>query len=153
MSTFQLGIGVVLTVALSSAPLHAQKTQPIKVAVVRPQKGNLERLSVQRGTIQAYESVRLFAKVGGFLKSQNVDIGDRVRKGQVLAVVDVPELEGQVKFDQAGVQQVKARLQRARLSVNTAKADLDAAKGALLQAEAAARSAAAMTQRAFGGIE
>src|SRR5208282_2527663 len=84
----------------------------VPVQVVHPAKGLLKRLSTQPGSIQAYEKVRIFAKVPGFLKWQNVvtekgerplDIDERVKKGQKLAVVDVPELEAQLKRNKAGV--------------------------------------------------
>src|ERR1051325_9607359 len=74
---------------------HAEDPPPkdlsVPVKVIHPIKGQ-ERLSTQPGSIQAYESVRIFGKVPGFLKKQWVDIGDRVRKDQELLGVDVPEL-------------------------------------------------------------
>ena len=115
----------------------------VHVTVVRPQKGTLERLSTQPGSIQSYESIRLFAKVAGFLKKQNVDIGDRVKKGDVLAVVDVPELETQSKRDIAAVKQARARVHQMDSRVLSAEADLDAAKAAVTRAEASYKSAGA----------
>ena len=115
----------------------------IPVKVIHPQKGLLERLSTQPGSIQAWESVRLFAKAPGFLEKQTVDIGDRVKKGDVLAVVAVPELEAQVKRNQAAVKQTRARVDQMKARVVCAEADLLAAKAAVTRAEAAARSAAA----------
>ncbi len=114
----------------------------VPVKVVHPHKG-LERLSTQPGTIQAYESVRLFAKVPGFLKKQNVDIGDRVKAGQVLAVLDVPELETQVKRGKAVLAQARSRVVQMKARVNSVSAEQDAAKAAVTQAEATAKSSAA----------
>ena len=127
------------------APVPEQEQHDTKapVQVIHPKKGLLERLSTQPGSIQAYESVRLFAKVPGFLKKQNVDIGDRVKKGDVLAVVDVPELESQMKRNKAGVKQALSRVDQMKARVNSAKADLDAAQAAVTTAQAAAKSAAA----------
>src|SRR4051812_49104554 len=68
------------------------KGKPVVVSYVHPKSGVFERRSTQPGSVQAYESVNLYAKVPGFLKSQSVDIGDVVKRGQVLAVLDVPEL-------------------------------------------------------------
>ena len=95
--------------AVENVSAHEQEPRGagVSVEVIHPKKGSLERLSTQPGSIQPYESVRLFAKVPGFLKKQNVDINDRVKKGEVLAVVDVPELESQLKRNKAGVSRRK----------------------------------------------
>ncbi len=121
----------------------ADETAAIAVTVVNPRKGAMERLTTQPGSVQAFQSVQLFAKVPGFLKSQTVDIGDRVKKNQVLAVVDVPELEKQVQRDKAAVDQAASKVRQAEARVNVAEAELEAAKAALEQAKASARSAKA----------
>src|SRR5689334_2459995 len=48
---------------------------PIRVETVKPQPGGIERTTTQPGTVIAFESARLFAKISGYLKSQAVDIG------------------------------------------------------------------------------
>jgi HlyD family secretion protein len=129
-----------------------QPESKVPVKVIHPAKGLLDRLSTQPGSIQAYESVRLFAKVPGFLKWQNVvtpqgerplDIGDKVKRGQKLAVVDVPELESQLKRAESGIKQAKSRVDQMAARVNSAKANLDALKAAVTRADAAEKSAAA----------
>lgn len=152
-----MGIGVLVVVGLvtgiaywstgrstpaARADEAGSKVKSIPVRFIHPKKGLLKRLSTQPGSVQAYESVRLFAKVPGFLKKQNVDIGDRVKKGNELAVVDVPELEAQVLRNSAAVDQAKAKVRQMKARVNSAKADLDAAKSGVVQAEATAKSAA-----------
>jgi len=120
----------------------AAKAVVVPVKIVHPQKG-LERLSTQPGSIQAYESVRLFAKVPGFMKKQNVDIGDRVKAGQVLAVLDVPELESQVKRGKAVLAQARSRVIQMKARVNSVTAEHEASSAAVTQAEATAKSSAA----------
>ena len=115
----------------------------IPVKVVHAKKGLAQRLSTQPGSIQAWESVHLYAKVPGFLKKQSVDIGDHVKKGDVLAVVDVPELEAQVKRNAAAVRQAQSRVAQMEARVTSARAELVAAKASVTRAEAAEKSAAA----------
>ena len=98
----------------------------LPVTVVHPAKGGLDKTTTQPGTIQAYESVQLFAKVPGFLKSQTVDIGARVKRGEILAVVDVPELEKEVKREKAAVAQERSRVLQMKARVQSAQADLEA---------------------------
>src|SRR5947207_15546831 len=59
--------------------------------VVKPELGGMDRTTMQPGSVVSYESVPLFAAVSGYLKKLNVDIGSRVKAGDVLAVIDVPE--------------------------------------------------------------
>lgn len=63
------------------------------VQVTHPRNGEMDRTTSQPGSIHAFESVQLHVGVSGYLKTLNVDIGDIVKKGEVLAQVDVPELE------------------------------------------------------------
>ena len=112
----------------------------VAVDVVRPQKG-MDYEVEQPGSVHAYETVQLHAKVSGFLKEQKVDIGDRVKKGEVLAVVAVPELDKQLQRNQASLEQAEARVKQMEARVVSARADLEAAKAAEIQADAAHESA------------
>jgi RND family efflux transporter MFP subunit len=110
------------------------------VEVVYPRKGDMDRTTTQPGSVQAFESVDLYAGVSGYLKTQAVDYGSRVKKGDVLATVDVPDLDKQVERDRAGLDQARARVRVAKAQVTSARADLEAAKAAVTEAEATAKS-------------
>ncbi len=56
-----------------------------------------------------YESAALFAKVQGFVKEMRVDLGDRVKKGQVLAVIEAPEVNSRLAASEAFMQSAKAK--------------------------------------------
>lgn len=75
----------------SSADAPSRDQQLLIVEVIKPKPGGLERSTTLPGTVIAFESAQLFAKVPGYLKSQVVDIGDAVHQGQVLAEIDSPE--------------------------------------------------------------
>ncbi len=96
--------------AKSSSP-----RQEVRVDVVTPGQHGLGRKTVQPGTVHAFEYAELYAKTSGYLGEQNVDIGDRVMRGQVLARIEVPELK-------AGVDEAQASLTRA----NSAQAQTEA---------------------------
>ena len=114
-----IGIGAGVYLLKSSFPAAANAGEPaegdgrsgsvpVTVQVTEPQVGGMERTTDQPGTVQAFESAQLYAEVPGFLKTQAVDIGDPVTKGQVLAQIDVPELTKQVQRHKAAVDQAKA---------------------------------------------
>jgi RND family efflux transporter MFP subunit len=113
------------------------------VYVASPQAGGMDRTTTQPGTVVADKSVPLFAAVSGYLKTLNVDIGDRVKEGQVLAVIAVPELEKQLKLDKAAVKRADKKVDQVRALKEVYRADLLAAKASVKQTEAAAKSAEA----------
>jgi multidrug efflux pump subunit AcrA (membrane-fusion protein) len=109
----------------------------------QPKNGDARRLSTLPATIQAFESVRLFAKVPGYLKKQTIDIGDRVKRGQVLAVLDVPDLEAQLQSESAALDRERSRVAQAKSRISGVEAELKAAMLAVTQAETNAKTAAA----------
>jgi RND family efflux transporter MFP subunit len=70
------------------------------------------------GTLQAYISAPIHARVAGYLESWHADIGTRVRAGQLLAQIDTPELDQQLLQAEAGLETAKAQ---ARLADTTAR--------------------------------
>jgi HlyD family secretion protein len=113
------------------------------VSVVRPRAGDMDRTTTQPGTVQSYEFASLYAGVSGYLKTQTVDIGDRVKTGQVLVTVDVPDLDKQVQKCKASLEQANARVTQMQAHVTSARADLKAADAGVILAEANAKSKAA----------
>jgi len=70
------------------------------------------------GHLDAWIATPIHARVSGYLKQWNVDIGDKVKAGQILALIDTPELDQQ--FEQAKAQLVRAQAS-VRLADTTAK--------------------------------
>lgn len=79
---------------------------------------------VMPATIQAFFVTDLYAKNSGFILQVNHDLGDRVEKGQLLAVIDNPELQAQFDKAQAAVQQTQAALEVAKRQLAGMQADL-----------------------------
>ena len=73
----------------------AEESAPI-VATVAPTRSALGEELVLPGTVQAYSEARIYARTNGYLKSWLVDIGSAVRKGQLLAEIDTPEVDQQL---------------------------------------------------------
>jgi RND family efflux transporter MFP subunit len=75
------------------------------------------------GEFLPYQEVDLHAKVAGYIKNIGVDIGDHVREGQVLAVLEIPELTAQLESASAGVRHSQEEIIRAQNDVARAEAD------------------------------
>jgi multidrug efflux pump subunit AcrA (membrane-fusion protein) len=75
------------------------------------------------GTVQAFYATDLFAKESGYISQINADIGDQVKKNQVLAVIETPELQQQLMRSRAAVQQAAAALDVAKRRLTGLEAD------------------------------
>jgi RND family efflux transporter MFP subunit len=117
--------------------------EPLHVDVIHPTKGGMERTTTQPGTLQAFESVQLYAAVSGYLLKQTVDIGDQVKRDQLLIKVDVPELEKQILRYKAEIEQARSRVSQMEARILTAEAEKKASEAAVVQADATAKSTAA----------
>jgi RND family efflux transporter MFP subunit len=91
-----------------------------KVIVVKPKGGGMERTTKQPGTVHAFDYAQLYAKVSGYVDKVYVDRGSRVKMGDVLIELYVPELV-------AAVEQARASLERANAAVVQAKARVTSA--------------------------
>lgn len=120
----------------------------MRVDVVHPQAGGSARSVEVPGTVRAFDFANLYARVSGFLKAQSVDIGDKVKKGQLLAELDVPELEEELQRYRAQLGLAEAQLKQRDAAIKTAIADADVAEMTVRQAEAeVGRAVAARTFR------
>jgi HlyD family secretion protein len=112
------------------------KSAAAKVETIVPTKGGLTRRTSQPGSAHSFESADLYAKVSGFLKTQAVDIGSHVKKGDLVAEIDVPELVEDVEGAAAAYQQALAEVTQADARVDNAIADHRAAQSRVAQAQA-----------------
>src|SRR5579883_2384702 len=91
------------------------------VSVIHPKHGALKDEVVLPGNIQAYTDSPIYARASGYLKAWHVDIGGRVKAGQLLAEIDAPELDQQVRQAQSAVTQSEAALEQARANLEQGK--------------------------------
>lgn len=66
------------------------------VAVIAPKSSAKGQALVLPGTLQAWYDARIYARVPGYVKSWSKDIGAHVKQGELLAVIDTPELDQQI---------------------------------------------------------
>ena len=80
------------------------------VQIIHPKRGSPQQEIVLPGNMQAFIDAPIYARTNGYLQSWYFDIGAHVRKGQLLAIIDTPEVDQQ--------------LEQARADLNTAQANL-----------------------------
>src|SRR6267143_3195522 len=111
--------------AASPSPVNSTKADsPPRVEVVRPRRAAVAQRLHTNATLEAFEEADLFAKVSGYLSDVRVDIGDHVKAGQVLAVIDIPEMEQELAEAEAQLESKQRALETARWQVEHSKADL-----------------------------
>lgn len=114
----------------------AGSREPLAVETVRMSEGGIVRTSTQIGSVHAFEEADLFAKVSGYLKVQNVDYGDHVKEGQLLAEIDDPEVVKEADRAASALNQAKAAVKQTAARIDSAIADKKAAEAAVDQARA-----------------
>jgi RND family efflux transporter MFP subunit len=111
--------------AASPSPVNSSKADgPSRVEVVRPRRVMVARRLQTNATLEAFEEADLFAKVSGYLSDVRVDIGDHVKAGQVLAVIDVPEMEQELAEAKAQLESKQSSLELARRQLDHYKANI-----------------------------
>jgi len=129
--TFQVAGTWVVAVLLAAtsacsrprAQTEAASEERATVAVEKVTRGDVSQDLTVAAEFRPYEEIDVHAKVAGFLKSISVDVGDRVQAGQLLAVLEIPELEDELQQDEVAIK-------RAQDEINRASADLDRANSA-----------------------
>ncbi|HEX4346571.1 MAG TPA: efflux RND transporter periplasmic adaptor subunit, partial [Vicinamibacterales bacterium] len=99
---------------------------PPTVAVARIRRGDIAQTLGVAAAFRPFQEIEVHAKVAGYLKRINVDVGDRVKAGQLLAVLEVPELEDQAQQDDAEVKRAEEEINRAKADVERAQAAYEA---------------------------
>src|ERR1700745_3013647 len=124
-----LVVGLSLPAAMSMTACRSKDKTEARAAeiptatVAAVMRGTITRTLNLAGQFQPYQVVDVHAKVSGYIRHIYVDIGDKVRQGQVLAVLEVPELNAQLKGAVAGVAHSKDEITRAQHEVLRAQAE------------------------------
>ncbi len=88
------------------------------VALVSPQKGSKARELVLPGNVDAFETASIHGQVSGYVREWRTDIGAQVHRGDVLAVVDTPELDQRIAVAQSEFAKAKANLSLAKVTAS-----------------------------------
>jgi len=123
IAALSLPIGCLFVACHSHGKSTDAKASEIPSArVATAQRGNLAHTLSLAGQFQPYQVVDVHPKVTGFMEKINVDIGDRVHKGQALALLEIPELNAQLKGTGFEMRRSKDELLRAEHEIKRAEA-------------------------------
>jgi multidrug efflux pump subunit AcrA (membrane-fusion protein) len=128
----------------NAAPAAAPPPAPVSI---KPERKTLHRAIGQPGQIDAFQQTPLYAKIAGYVKEFRVDIGDRVMKDQVLAVLSVPEVDEELAQKVAAVKQTEAEVEQSQKAFEAAKAHHETTQALVQEARAGRSRAAALVKR------
>ncbi|HLH08375.1 MAG TPA: efflux RND transporter periplasmic adaptor subunit [Terriglobales bacterium] len=127
------------------------------VFVVHPKRASASQEIVLPANVQAYIDAPIYARTNGYLKQWYADIGARVKAGQLLATIDTPEVDQQLRQARADLATAEANLQLAKITADryagllktdsVSKQDADNAAGDYAAKQATVKSAEANVQR------
>jgi RND family efflux transporter MFP subunit len=110
------------------AAVRASSNARPRVSVAAVRRSPVSTDLVLPGDIQAIDETPIYARADGYLRRRLVDIGDRVEAGQLLAEIETPELDQQIRQARASLEQLRAALLQARANLTQARANLQLAE-------------------------
>jgi RND family efflux transporter MFP subunit len=124
------------TTEAASSPGQPTAAAIDRVVAGKPVRRTLKLVTTQPGRIEAFEEAPLFSKLAGFVQEVRVDIGDSVKKDQVLVKLSIPEMLDEVKQMEALVAQADAEGRQADAAVKASEAMVGTAEAKVAQATA-----------------
>jgi len=125
-----------------SHPAGATADVPAAVSLVK--RGDLGDTLTVSGAFKPFQDIDVHAKVAGYIRKIYVDVGDHVKEGQTLAVLEVPELAAQLAGADASVRAAQEQIHRAKGDLDRAQSTYTAAHSAYIRLKQAADSQAGL---------
>jgi HlyD family secretion protein len=116
------GVVIAAAIALLIIKPFSKKKAEVTFGTVKVEKGNITNTVTATGTIEAVTSVDVGTQVSGIIDNIYVDFNDRVKKGQLLAMIDKKQLTAQLEQSQATLNQAQAQLTYQEATYNRLKA-------------------------------
>ena len=128
--------------ALKTVTRETDELAVVTVSVTRPERGKADQSITLPGTIQPFTDAAIYARTNGYLRKRYGDLGSRVKRGQLLAEIDTPEIDQQLQQSRADLVTAEAN---AKLAKTTAERYQD-----LIKSESVSRQD---LDNAVGGFE
>jgi multidrug efflux pump subunit AcrA (membrane-fusion protein) len=113
--------------AANAAASSERNTLPV-VTTAKVRRAPVDTTVALPGNLSALLESSIYARAAGYVRKRYVDIGDRVREGQLMAEIDAPELDQQVAQSRAAVSQAGQQLSQAKAALVQAESQRDLAK-------------------------
>jgi RND family efflux transporter MFP subunit len=133
-----------------SAGDHAPQGEAGKTAgirVVRPEKRDIKMQVVQPGTTEAFEATPVYSRIAGYVEKYNYNIGDRLKAGDVLLDMWIPDYVEELAQKSATVKRAEVQIRVTESAARAAAAKLETARARVASAQAGVKRALASLAR------
>jgi RND family efflux transporter MFP subunit len=127
----------------NGATTKSEEGSTAGIRLVRPEKRDIRWLVVQPGTLQAFEVTPIYSRIAGYVQKYNYNIGDRVKAGDVLIDMWIPDFVAQhtqrtsdVNRADVQIRVAESARRAAQAKVQTTKARIDSAEAGVKRAQA-----------------
>ena len=113
---------------LNAEAAESGDVRPVASVITPKRQAQAATLSLP-ADVQPFQQTAIYARANGYLKKLLVDIGDRVKEGQLLTVIDTPEVDAQLAAARASAEQANAALDKAKVDLGLAQTTLEHYEG------------------------
>ncbi len=115
LASLALAFAIMLSSCSGDAEKHVQASGPsVTVGVTKVVKKSLGRQITMSSELVPFQEIAVYAKESGYVKKLLVDYGSHVKAGQIIAVLEIPELEAQLQEDEAEIKNANSQVSRAQ---------------------------------------
>ncbi len=130
-----------------AAGARGEEGKTAGIRVVRPERRDIRMTVVQPGTIQAFEVTPVYSRISGYVEKYGYNIGDRIKAGDVLIDMWVPDLVEAHQQKVAAVHLAEVQIEVAQSALRAAEAKLETAEARIVSARAGVKRAQASYTR------
>jgi HlyD family secretion protein len=130
-----------------TAKAKSEEGKTAGITVVHPEKRDIRMTVIQPGTIQAYEVAPIFSRIAGYVQKYNYNIGDRVKSGDVLLDMWIPDFVEELSQHTAAVKRADVQIRVVESALRAADARVETARARVLSADAGVKRAQASYSR------
>ena len=130
-----------------TAGAGSEERKTAGIRVIRPERRDIRMTVVQPGTIQAFEVAPIYSRISGYVQKYRSNIGDRVKAGDILVDMWIPDIVEQHAQKQAAVKRADVQIRVAESAQRTAEAKLETSVARITSAEAGVKRAMASYTR------
>ena len=117
------------------------------ITIARPERQDIRMSIIQPGTIQAFEVTPIYSRISGYVEKYRYNIGDRVKAGDVLVDMWIPDIVEQHGQQSAAVKRAEVQIRVTESALRAADAKLETTKARIVSAEAGVKRAQASYTR------
>jgi len=128
--------------------LKEEPSRPVPVRTVAVSEVDVPRATRQPATVHAYYQADIHALERGYVAEVPIDIGDVVRKGDVLLIIDVPQLDKQHQVIEGQIKRLEAEEKSQQAQVRVAESEVESAEAALAEAKSQQQRVEAVVEAA-----